>query len=296
MSSEEAGVSGVESDPQQSDAAMSATEPVPVASADSVEGPKSGPKSTRRTTASRTSAKRAPAKTAASKRSKPDASNGRPRRVGALPRLFPRETIEDALQIPQALKAANGGNPWPPGEVAKYLNFGAKSDKLYYLTASSRDYGLTTGTRDASSISLTDLGRKAVYPASSGDEHAVLVEAFYNVEVFERVVRHFGGSELPERQYLSNTLTTNFGLPESQHDEFISIFERSCRFLGIGPDYLSSGKSQQRGSGAVGRTSSATVGRPERSVTSSGKDRVCFVIMPFSEKSGKYSDGFLMKF
>jgi len=32
--------------------------------------------------------------------------------------LFPRATLEKALQIPYAVKNLNGGNPWEPEEIS----------------------------------------------------------------------------------------------------------------------------------------------------------------------------------
>lgn len=109
-------------------------------------------------------------------------------------RPFPRKTVEDALAIPAALKDKNGGNPWATDEVAKALQTARTNNKFFYLTAASRDYGFTLGTRDAAEISLTDLGRKAVYPSSPDVEYAARLEGFLGIEVFRRVLKHFGGS------------------------------------------------------------------------------------------------------
>jgi len=40
---------------------------------------------------------------------------------GAGPRPFPAETLEEAIRIPQLIRELNGGNPWPPAEVARAL-------------------------------------------------------------------------------------------------------------------------------------------------------------------------------
>jgi hypothetical protein len=80
-------------------------------------------------------------------------------------RPYPRRTLEQALRVPRALRDHNGGQPWPPPEVANALGLGAKSGNFFYLTSASRHYGLTEGTSQASEIALTDLGRRAVYPS-----------------------------------------------------------------------------------------------------------------------------------
>ena len=42
-------------------------------------------------------------------------------------------------------------------------------NNFYYLTASSRDYGFTNGTRETVNVELNDLGRKYVYAQSQED-------------------------------------------------------------------------------------------------------------------------------
>ena len=92
---------------------------------------------------------------------KPEKSKGRQRqsRKGPVARPFPARSLEESLQIPTAIKEKNGGNPWPPTEVAKALGMG-QSDKFYYLKASARDYGLTIGTRSTKTIELAPIGEE----------------------------------------------------------------------------------------------------------------------------------------
>ena len=84
---------------------------------------------------------------------------------------FPRTTIEKALQIPYALKDKHGGNPWEPEEVRKAVGEGTGGNAWFYLTAASRDYGLTTGTSSAEKIALSDLGRELAYAPNPETEH-----------------------------------------------------------------------------------------------------------------------------
>src|SRR6266540_1086631 len=76
---------------------------------------------------------------------------------------FPRATLEEALKIANAIKEHNGGNPWEPEEIRKAIGAGTGGNAFFYLTAASRDYGLTIGTNAAEKIELADLGREIVY-------------------------------------------------------------------------------------------------------------------------------------
>jgi len=47
-----------------------------------------------------------------------------------------------------------------------------------------------------------------VYPSSPEEERTALRDAFLHVPSFRRVLEHYGGNKLPEKQYRENTLFT----------------------------------------------------------------------------------------
>lgn len=206
-------------------------------------------------------------------------------------RTFPRRTLEQALRIPRALKEKNAGNPWDPKEIAAVLRVGASSGNFYYLTAASRDYGLTTGTRDSGPIALTDLGREAVYPASDIDEKRTLRDTFLRVEPFRRTLEYYKGNNLPEERYLANVLDQTIGIDPSYQKEFTEIFQKNCRFVGIGTDYEPGEEikaSITESARPAGRASVVLAEPPVRS----DRAQVCFVIMPFTERDERHLHGF----
>lgn len=123
-------------------------------------------------------------------------------------------------------------------------------------------------------------------------ERKSLLEAFLKIELFRRVLEHFGGNKLPERKFLDNTLQETFGLDAKFHDEFVDVFEKNCRFLGIGAEFDVRGgtRTSDATSGAdptFGAT--ITVATPE----GAGDDvPTCFVIMPFTEREEAHETGF----
>lgn len=78
-------------------------------------------------------------------------------------RPFPRIPLEDCLVIAHKIREFNGGNPWSPSEVAKAINIGSSTNNFVYFLNSSKEFGLTSGTKRSKVISLEDLGRKIVY-------------------------------------------------------------------------------------------------------------------------------------
>jgi hypothetical protein len=204
-------------------------------------------------------------------------------------RNFPRMTLESALAIPLALKEKNGGNDYSPDEVAKAVKLSRKTPKFFYLVAGSRDYGLTEGTRDSAKISMTPLGRAVVYPQSAELGRAAKVQAFLNVDVFKKVLNHYKGSNLPEKEYLSNTLVTAFDIEPEHHDEFVDLFKRNCNYLAIGPTFEAPQDAVLSGVTGDGN-------RPVQVVThiapQQGEGPLCFVIMPFVERESTHAKGF----
>ena len=105
-------------------------------------------------------------------------------------RHYPAVTLFSALRIAQKIKEFNGGTPWTPSDVALAVGLGAKSPNFYYLTAASRDFALTLGTRDSETIALTELGREIVYAPDQDTEHRKKFEAFLKIDLFKKVLDH----------------------------------------------------------------------------------------------------------
>lgn len=207
-------------------------------------------------------------------------------------RPFPRRTLEQALRVPRTLRDKNGGQPWDAAEVAKALNLGPKSANFFYLTSASKQYGLTEGSSQTAEIKLTELGRRAVYPSSAEEERAALRDAFLNVPVFRRVLEHYGGNKLPEKQYRENTLFTKFNLDPSFQDEFVDLLNKNSRTTGIGENLEARPRTPAPTpiAAETGGAEAETIAQPPEATD---ETPVCFVIMPFVEHDeDRYPTGF----
>ena len=201
---------------------------------------------------------------------------------------FPRTTLEEALKIPYAIKQYNGGNPWEPDEIRKAVGAGSGGNAYFYLTAASRDYGLTTGTNQAKEIALTDFGRQLIYASNEQTEHALKVTAFLNIKVFQQVLDYYKGSNLPEMKYLGNTLEKEFGLAPETHDEFSRIFRENCQYLNITSGLPATISEMEEHEG----TSTTAPGTVTLAEAGGSSKLEAFVIMPFLERDTKHSAGF----
>lgn len=202
-------------------------------------------------------------------------------------RTFPQYGLEDCYNLAYAIREFNAGNPWSPKELAAALKMGA-SNNYFYLTAASRDYGITIGTRDTPKIELTELGRMVVYPKSPAQFSEAMTAAFRNVALFSKVYDYYQGKNLPDIQYLKNTLKTEFGVEERFQDEFYELFQKNLAYL--------KDKTGDLPTVVMGGSKPISPGHQQDSIIL-GESRdagslVAFVAMPFSEKTSSYPKGY----
>ncbi len=195
-----------------------------------------------------------------------------------------------SLRLPTAIKELHGGNPWEPDELRKAIGSGVGGNAFFYLTAASRDYGLTIGTRDTDAISLADLGRDIVYAPNPEVEHQLKIKAFLNVDVFKRVLEYYKGSNLPEMKYLGNTLEKEFNLLPDTHEDFSKLFRENCQYLGI-----TSGAPATETDIPSTTTPTAPTPGMVTLAEAGGSALKAFVIMPFVERDQKHSLGFFLE-
>src|SRR3569832_685157 len=208
---------------------------------------------------------------------KPDVKNAAKQKTTAK-RNYPRAPLEVCVRLAEIIKEKNGGNPWPPTEVAKALGLSPKSSNLDLYTASGSQYGIIEGSRFATNINLTPLGREIVYADSPEIELAAKRTAFLSIDSFSKVLSHYGGNQLPEKQYLSNTLIEKFLIPLEFQDEFVDVFQKNCAYTKIGQSWTSSAPDSR---GRIDH--SLLIVRSPSHDTNAPK---CFVIMPLSEREG----------
>jgi hypothetical protein len=245
----------------------------------------------------KTARKRARTKKAAAKKTaKKVAGSRRPasggRTVSRVERPYPRRPLEEAARVPIALREQYGGNARPPAEVAEALGYqGPTSNAFFYQTAASRDFGFTNGSRDSALIELGDRGRRYVYAPSNDVERQVLREAFMSVDVFRGVFEYYKGPDLPEKKYLSNVLESQFNLNPEVHDEFIELYKGNTAFAGLKAADVPAAALEATSGPSVGlRPEVVTVDEPEGDTSDRPR---CFVVMPFSERTGDYRTGFI---
>ena len=223
--------------------------------------------------------KSAKAKKASKGSAKPPKKSARP---------YPARTLEEALKVPQVIREKNNGKPWATEDVAQAtLKVTRKNNKFFYLAAAARDYGFTIGTRDTDKIELAPLGRDIVFAPDEATRRKKLLESFFSIDIFKRVYDHYGSAKLPEKEFLSNVLQSEFGLDPEFHDEFALLFVTNCKFLNVEDGLSEDEKKTQKADRPEHAPEVRVIGEPK------GKfDRTAFVVMPFVERGDARPTGF----
>ncbi len=145
---------------------------------------------------------------------------------------FPKNTLEDAIQIAKAIEDKHGGNPMKADLLAKAVAYNKPNDwRFLDLLRSANVYGLVTGSGEKATVALESIGRDVVAPGSPQDRKKALLRAFHNVEDFKKVDEFYGTKRIPEDEYFLNTLTRQFNIPRDRSDVFGEVFRKNVTFL-----------------------------------------------------------------
>lgn len=145
---------------------------------------------------------------------------------------FPKTTLQQALEIPNALMR-NGGNPLGAIDLATAINKSPGSSVIRTLSASSSAYGLTGGSYKTT-FTMEPLGQAITSPKSPEEKARSLVAAALNPPVFKSVYEYYKGKKVPEKEFLINTLIREFDVPAGKPAEtFAEIFLANMEFVGL---------------------------------------------------------------
>lgn len=160
------------------------------------------------------------------------APSNEPKRTRISQSDFPNFSLEEALRIPLGLWEHYAGKATAPHNVAMALNLSPTSGSWRNLCGASLAYGLTEGGYNASEISLTDLGRRAVAPTSEGEDSVALQEAALKPRILGEFFRHYDRAKFPRDDIAANVLIQK-GIPKDRADNVLSLLKRNGEYVGF---------------------------------------------------------------
>ena len=196
---------------------------------------------------------------------------------------FPKNSLEEAVRVAQALEEKYAGNPTPASELAKALGFNRVEDwRFLDLLRSANQYSLVSGTGAKARVSLTDIGSAVVAPASPDQRRNALREAFMAVDQFAKVTEFYKGKPLPDDEYFGNTLVREFDVPRDRVQHFIRVYVDNRNYLdsfkALVEQVVQQSQDLSAPQGNIGRS----VSEPREFLDT------CFVLMPFGEWFDRY--------
>lgn len=172
---------------------------------------------------------------------------------------FPRNSLLEALKVPQTIWDQGAGLPLQLIDIAKKLNNSPTSSTFRSLIRSSQRYGLTNGTftQDLSrTISLTTLGQSIVAPTPNDDVNALKRNALETPSLFQNVLESLNAKILPQEDIFKNMLIRDYKLNKDDAEAGYLVLMKNLKELSLIDDFQ--GKTYIR----LDRLSSETV-RPQ---------------------------------
>jgi hypothetical protein len=158
-------------------------------------------------------------------------------RKGAI--FFPRNSLNEALRIPQVIWEENAGNPFPLLDVASKLEYSPTSGNFRELIRSSQRYGLTNETYTqelTKTISLASLGNSIVAPTPDDNVSALKRKALETPDIFKKVLTSLNGKIIPQPDVFKNMLIRNYELEKPDAEACFEILTQNIEELGLSAD------------------------------------------------------------
>ncbi|HEX4159874.1 MAG TPA: hypothetical protein VHY79_15515 [Rhizomicrobium sp.] len=135
---------------------------------------------------------------------------------------FPRHSLSKVLRIPRAILDQNAGRPSTETEVAAFVGVGL-GGPLRVEISSALKFGLLERP-ETGKIQPSALAKKILRPQVPSDELDGYREAVLNAPEISDVYKHYRGENLPDDQFLQNTLVETYKIPAARFGEFKQVF------------------------------------------------------------------------
>lgn len=199
---------------------------------------------------------------------------------------YPRHSLEKALRIPRAIIDQNAGRPCTTEEAAGFLGTQAHGPFRVEVSSASK-YGLLDRP-EAGKVQPSALARQILRPQTPEQGIAGRRQAILNAPIVSDVYKHYRGENLPDDQFLMNTVVDTYKVPAAKFEEFKAILLESLAEA----ELLQKHSDKTR----VVDFSSEDVPKEEKSDRIKKLERVakvnptdtCFVMQPFAGSLGTY--------
>ena len=199
---------------------------------------------------------------------------------------FPRHGLVKSLRIAKAILEQNAGKACTSKEAAAFVGIGLNGPFNVEISSGIK-FGFLERP-EKGKIQPTTLAKKALRPQSDSDETDAYREAVLNAPDIAEVYKHYRGENLPDDQFLQNTVSETMHVPSESFSEFKQVFVESLEAAKL---LLKHGDKIRvvdfSASGSASTTPSERLVKLSKTAKVSG-DQSCFVMQPFAAPLGAY--------
>lgn len=146
---------------------------------------------------------------------------------------FPPTSLEEAVNLADAIRDYNAGQPFDRLLLADALGIKPGSSNFRELLKAGYQYGLTIGSEKSDQISLTPLGTKLTKPVDQGERARAVVEAALVPELAGKVYRHYNRNKMPGTEFLKNSLERQFEVSSEWSQDIAALLDKNARYAGL---------------------------------------------------------------
>lgn len=162
--------------------------------------------------------------------SEQDPKAGKPRPKSGT--RFPYYDLADAVVVGGVVLNRGGGN-CDRSQLATFLGHKTVNSGAFLTRISAaKMFGLIESTPEFK-LRLTPRGKAIISPISSALVDQAKLDAFFAVELFQKVFQQFNGTTLPEDVGLQNLLKDTYGVVQDRAIPTVRIMKASAEYAGL---------------------------------------------------------------
>ena len=139
---------------------------------------------------------------------------------------FPRHAVAKAIRIAQAILDQNAGKACSRADAAKFLGLSTPAGPFGVEISSAIKYGFLEQP-EAGQLQPSSLAKKILRPQLPSDTVDGYRQAVMSAPDISEIYQHYRGENLPDDQFLRNTVVETYKVPADSFQEFKQVFLES---------------------------------------------------------------------
>ena len=202
---------------------------------------------------------------------------------------FPRHAVGKAIRIAQAILDQNAGKACSRADAAKFLGLSSPAGPFGVEISSAIKYGFLEQP-EAGCLQPSVLAKKILRPQSPSDTIDGYRQAVMSAPEISEVYQHYRGENLPDDQFLRNTVVETYKVPADSFQEFKQVFLESLETAELISRHGEKIRITDVASGDAAAPAQSDRLKKLEKATNVGANDSCFVMQPFAAPLGEYYD------